>query len=210
MKNIEDVICPPCGEQPLAPEGFCPGVALATKRGVTKEGPILPLLPRLAAVLPPQGREIISRGFTLIELLVVVLIIAVLAAVALPQYQKAVLKSRFTQVESDIRALAQAAAVCKLEKGSSCTEEELDIEVPECEPIPGIDIMDTSCFYGIADNEILLLGKYHNVVGDCYFENAPEGLSTYTLYSNQNQLAKVGFTKDTGVWSRLSGNYQSR
>ena len=59
-----------------------------------------------------------KQGFTLIELLVVVLIIGILASVALPQYQKAVLKSRTSQAWVTLKNLSVAARVYCLENPS--------------------------------------------------------------------------------------------
>ncbi len=73
-----------------------------------------------------------TQAFTLIELLVVVLIIGILAAVALPQYQKAVEKARVAQVLSLFKSVASAADAYYINNGQLPEDlEQLDVALPQ-------------------------------------------------------------------------------
>ncbi len=52
-----------------------------------------------------------KQGFTLIELLVVVLIIGILSAVALPQYEKSVSRARAAEAMTTTKTVLDAAAI---------------------------------------------------------------------------------------------------
>ncbi len=71
-----------------------------------------------------------KKGFTLIELLVVVLIIGILSAVAMPQYTKAVEKSRVTEAKINLKSLMNATVLRGLAGGEDSLEiDDLDISI---------------------------------------------------------------------------------
>ena len=95
-------------------------------------------------------------GFTLLELLVTVVIIGILASIALPQYEKAVIKARTAEAQVNLKALNDAQErYWLMYRSYTNTLKELDIRVKESKYYTYACIEKRTCFANPTDT-----GKY--------------------------------------------------
>ena len=129
------------------------------------------------------------KGVTLVELLVVVLIIGILASVALPQYQKAVLKSRTAEVWANLKTLNMAATAYCLENPSGyATKQDLAIDVQDSKNFMYEGMVSCSSINDVAFNAYYLNSPYF------YLYLHPKTGRRSCVGSG---CKDIGFTKDT-------------
>ena len=170
---------------------------------------------RLGRLLWKVGKGSLRKGmagFTLIELLVVVLIIGILASVAMPQYNKAVEKSRATQALAILKSLYAAQETYYMANGSYATSfDELDLSVPWTGTTKWLSgAVDTRSndkwslqIYKSGEDAAIYLGR---ISGEYKGAGWTIGLSGGS--GGENGTLFCGERKNTGiVYSKESGSY---
>ncbi|WP_424245758.1 prepilin-type N-terminal cleavage/methylation domain-containing protein [Elusimicrobium posterum] len=143
-----------------------------------------------------QSRHSVAKaeGFTLIELLVVVLIIGILAAIALPQYNKAVTKARIAALTPAVEAVYDAQKLYFLANGSYAKDlRDLDIT------LPGIEFANSSGdiyrMYLDSKKKSLIQLSEGAAVGQ---DTRIPGVSIYLFYNRDTRL-KLCYAKEAGT-----------
>ena len=79
-----------------------------------------------------QNKNVVKNGFTLAEILIAVLIIGVLVSVALPMYQGAVDKSKWSRLIAPALAVSTAQETAYMNQGEyTANIDDLDVSLPE-------------------------------------------------------------------------------
>lgn len=150
------------------------------------------------------------RGFTLIELLVVVFIIGVLAAVALPQYQRAVMRSRYATLKNLTKSIANAQEVYYLANGQYATRfDQLDIEAGT--PHTAADFQrDFPWGNCIIWDQVSALCEYTGLRYIIYLKHSsrPDAGTIYCVVLNNSPLHNQLCEQETGKYNNTTTWYK--
>ena len=132
-----------------------------------------------------------KAGFTLIEILVVVIIIGVLAAIALPQYQKAVWKSKNVQLKILVDTIRKAQTAYYLANGQYAGNlTDLGIDLPKWTSVEsGSPYFNTSGEKDSARyNNQILIGISASYIGYALWNSGPYQGAGFRAKGNEDTV----------------------
>jgi type IV pilus assembly protein PilA len=138
----------------------------------------------------------VQQGFTLIELMIVVAIIGILAAIAIPQYQDYVTRSRWADAVTSVASLKTAIGECVQNNNNVLTSCNTTAELAEFGggTVPTITKFTGTTVTVVEANAAIQIASSDNKLGGCTIQLIPT-VGTGNISWSTAVTAGTGCTK---------------